>query len=343
MLAPLGRVQVLERPASPTELVSQRAAKKGKSDLDHTEGMEFESEAVEVLSAGVTDRAVDPIVMEKTGGVVVNGADKVSYAAMAAESVSSIDECMIGKEPMNESNENVGGMGPRVDADGSQPELYGPWMMAANCRRRSGRVEATNYGMRRTTEVVSGSCFSVLNERNGEGELPNEDDLEREAIVAIREDVERPYQRIYADGKGMVQDRGVRLNKSYLESNLSRRPRAKESAASGSNDDVAKTSNRQREELSLSKLYGKENMSLRIKKGHGFQAPSRAALRDWIPNVSRMIDDDAQNMRHGLEHEFEVIDDEDPKETNSEVEVAVQNLIPGGRSSAVGMDLGPSQ
>ncbi|KAK8716648.1 hypothetical protein V6N13_043953 [Hibiscus sabdariffa] len=86
-------------------------------------------------------------------------------------------------------------------------------------------------------------------------------------------------------------------------------------------------------------------MSLRIKKGHGFQAPSRAALRDWIPNVSRMIDDDAHNMRHGLEHEFEVMDDDEPEETNttSEVEVAVQNLLLGGRSSAVGMDLGPSQ
>ncbi|KAK8716649.1 hypothetical protein V6N13_043954 [Hibiscus sabdariffa] len=199
MLAPLGRVQVLERPASPTELVSQRAAKKGKSNLDHTEGMELESEAVEVLSAGVTDRAADPIVMEKTGGAAVNGVDKVSYAAMAAKPVSSNDECMVGKEPMNESNENVGGIGPRVGADGSLPELYGQWMMAANRRRRNG----------------------LLNEGNGEGELPNEDDLEREATVAIRKDVERPHQRINAAGKGMVQDRGVRLNKSYLESNPS--------------------------------------------------------------------------------------------------------------------------
>ncbi|KAK8663339.1 hypothetical protein V6N13_083162 [Hibiscus sabdariffa] len=67
MLALLGRVQVLERLTSPTELVSQREAKKGRSDLDRTEGMECESETVQVLSAGAIDRAADPIVMEKTG------------------------------------------------------------------------------------------------------------------------------------------------------------------------------------------------------------------------------------------------------------------------------------
>ncbi|KAK9012129.1 hypothetical protein V6N11_040198 [Hibiscus sabdariffa] len=206
MLAPLGRVQVLERPASPTELVSQRAAKKGKSNLDHTEGMELESEAVEVLSAGVTDRAADPIVMEKTGGAAVNGVDKVSYAAMAAKPVSS--NVSSGKS-FNFTEEEVVVLDEDclVDDSGAFPMI-----------KFSDRVHDQIDKNMQNVIIVR---LLVLNEGNGEGELPNEDDLEREATVAIRKDVERPHQRINAAGKGMVQDRGVRLNKSYLESNPS--------------------------------------------------------------------------------------------------------------------------
>ncbi|KAK9029847.1 hypothetical protein V6N11_031292 [Hibiscus sabdariffa] len=212
-------------------------------------------------------------------------------------------------------------MGPRVGADGSPPEQYGPWMMAANRHLRNGRVEATNAGMRRTTEVVSGSRFSVLDEGNGEGELPNEDDLVKEVPAVIREDVERPPQRKNVTGKGLVQDHGVQLNKSYFESNPSRCFRTKESTASGS----------------------KHVEVVSLVEEHPAEASIRAVPMASGSHVAVTMSDKGNNMRHGLEHEFEVIDDDDPEETNSEVEVAVQNLIPGGQLTAIGMDLGPSQ
>ncbi|KAL4324878.1 hypothetical protein GQ457_11G030110 [Hibiscus cannabinus] len=87
-LAPIGQVSVLERPASPTALVNQPAAKKGRSDFDCVEGMECESDVVEV-STGVTGRDAEPIIMEGTGDAVANGSDKVSYATIAAKSAKS--------------------------------------------------------------------------------------------------------------------------------------------------------------------------------------------------------------------------------------------------------------
>ncbi|KAL4296305.1 hypothetical protein GQ457_12G031070 [Hibiscus cannabinus] len=584
-LAPIGQVSVLERPTSPKELVSQPAAKKGRSDLDCMEGMECELETVEI-SAGATDRDAEPIIMEGTGDVVANGTDKFSYATMAAKSAinkgrsgknfnfsefevvvrdedclvddseafptiqfsekihdqidlsmqnviivrllgkaigfgallnrlhalwrptgeiqlidldndyylvrfadssdytraltdgpwtiygsylivqpwsrsfstsekhlshvvvwirlpglpyryycktlfrriaavigrvvkvdyntkeagrgkfarltvlvdlnkplkscigidnfvqrleyeglqhicfgcgvygHSKDECRVGKEPTTETREDVGNMGLRVGSDGSPQELYGPWMMAVNRRRRFGRVEASNVGTRRLEKIATTSRFSILNEKIGEGELPSEDALVSDVPTGLDEFVGRPISRLSAADNGLLQDKGVRFNKSYLESNPSRRSRAKDtivngskrvevvslleehpaeasiravSMASGSHvavsvsdkGDAARSLHKRGEGLSVAKVRGKENKGLRFKKGSAFQIPPRAALKDWIPNVSRRIDADAQALRHGLGNDFEVMDDDDPDDLD--------------RASAVNMDVGPFQ
>ncbi|KAL4304455.1 hypothetical protein GQ457_10G010860 [Hibiscus cannabinus] len=591
-LAPIGQVPVLERPASPTDLGSQPAVKKGRSELVGMEGMDCESEFAEA-SAGGADRVSEPVLMESTGGLIADGAAKVSYAEMAAKSATnpgrsgknfnysevevvvrdedclvddsgafpriqfsekvhdqidqsmrnviivrllgkvigfgallnrlhalwrpvgeiqlidldndyylvrfadsrdyamaltdgpwtiygsylivqpwsrsfstlekhpshvvvwirlpglpyryyckalfrriaavigsvvkvdyntkeagrgkfarivvlvdlnkplkscvgidnfvqrleyeglqnicfgcgvighSKEECRVGKESVSEEKEDVGLMGPRVGSDGSPQELYGPWMMAVNRRRRFGRVTISSVGTGRSAGLGSASRFSVLNEEDGVGELPSEAALVRDVPVRDERDVA-------ASGSGLSQNKGVRFNKSYLESNPPRRSKLKEnvdvgskrmevvslleehpveagvravSMASGSHvaisvsdkGDAARSQHRRVEGLSVTKGRGKENKGLRFKKGNAFQLPPRAALRDWIPIVSRRIDADAQALRHGLANDFEEMDDDDPVDLQSEGDAVIQSPIPRDRSSAGVMDVGPLQ
>ncbi|KAK8598285.1 hypothetical protein V6N13_094258 [Hibiscus sabdariffa] len=348
-LAPIGQVSILERPTSPMELVSQPAAKKGRSDLDCTEGMDCESGAVEV-SAGDTVQAADPIIMEGTGGAAANGADKVSYATMSAKSVTNNgrsgknfnfseveEECRVGKEPANETREDVGNMGPRVGSDGSSQELYGPWMMAVNRRRRIGRVEVSNVGTRRSAGIATASRFSVLNVRTGEGELPSEDALVSDVPTGLGEDVGRSAPRQPATGSGLLQDTGVRFNKSYLESNPSRRSRAKEAIANGS---------KRVEVVSLMDEHPVEASIRAVSMASGSHvAISVSGKGDAARSLHRRGEglSVAKAMRHGLENDFEVMDDDDSDELQREGDAAVQSLVRRDRSSAVSMNVGPLQ
>ncbi|KAK8648708.1 hypothetical protein V6N13_129453 [Hibiscus sabdariffa] len=227
-------------------------------------------------------------------------------------------------------------MGPRVGSDGSPQELYGPWMMAVNRRRWFSRGEASNISTRRSEGIATASRFSVLNEAVDEGVLPSEDGLARDVPSGLDQAVGRPTSRRQpAVANGLLQDRGVRFNKSYLESNPSRRSRVADTIASGSKrvevvslleehpaeaslrevslasgshvaisvsdkGDVARSLHKRGEGLSVAKGRGKENKGLRFKKGSAHQIHSRAVLKDWLPNIARRIDADAQALRHGL-------------------------------------------
>ncbi|KAK8541665.1 hypothetical protein V6N12_014292 [Hibiscus sabdariffa] len=199
---------------------------------------------------------------------------------------------MVGREPPIESRVNTGDLGPHAGTTGSTPELYGPWIMAVNRRRRNVRISYVGS------------------------------------------------------------DREVRLTKVYLESNLTRCTKAGKSVASGSNrvevvslveDHPTEASVREVPTLYGSHVRGKENKGLRIKKGPGLRPPTRAVLRDWILSVSHVIDVEARRIRHGLEQEYEVMDDDNPDESNSDVEVAVQNMVHGDSLIETGMDVVSSQ
>ncbi|KAK8480683.1 hypothetical protein V6N11_009323 [Hibiscus sabdariffa] len=355
-LAPIGQVSILERPTSPMELVSQPAAKKGRSDLDCTEGMDCESGAVEV-SAGDTVQAADPIIMEGTGGAAANGADKVSYATMSAKSVTNNgrsgknfnfsevevvvrdEDCLVddsGTFPTIQFSEKVH---DQIDqsSDGSSQELYGPWMMAVNRRRRIGRVEVSNVGTRRSAGIATASRFSVLNVRTGEGELPSEDALVSDVPTGLGEDVGRSAPRQPATGSGLLQDTGVRFNKSYLESNPSRRSRAKEAIANGS---------KRVEVVSLMDEHPVEASIRAVSMASGSHvAISVSGKGDAARSLHRRGEglSVAKAMRHGLENDFEVMDDDDSDELQREGDAAVQSLVRRDRSSAVSMNVGPLQ
>ncbi|KAL4319188.1 hypothetical protein GQ457_18G002400 [Hibiscus cannabinus] len=291
----------------------------------------------------------------------------------------SKEECQAGKESETEMREDVGNKGPRVGSDGSPQELYGPWMMDVNRRQRFSLGEASNISTRRSEGIATTSRFSVLNENVAEGELPSEDALARDVPSGFDQAVGRPTSRRQAPAdNGLLQDRGVRFNKSYLESNPSRRSKGTDTITSGSkrvevvslleehpaeasirevslasgshvaisvsdNGDVARSLHKRGEGLSVAKGRGKENRGLRFKKGSVHQSPSRAALKDWIPNISRRIDADAQALRHGLGNNFEVMDDDDPDDSQGDGDAAIPPLVRRDRVSADNMDVGPLQ
>ncbi|KAK8690074.1 hypothetical protein V6N13_088777 [Hibiscus sabdariffa] len=56
-----------------------------------------------------------------------------------------------------------------------------------------------------------------------------------------------------------------------------------------------------------------------------------------------MIDDEVRRMHHGLEHEYEVMDNDDPDEANGEVDVTVHHMSSGNHLAGTGMNIVPSQ
>ncbi|KAK8594001.1 hypothetical protein V6N12_046072 [Hibiscus sabdariffa] len=90
---------------------------------------------------------------------------------------------------------------------------------------------------------------------------------------------------------------------------------------------VSKVSLRSREGSSLSKQHVKVNKSLHFKQTMGVRSLPCVTLTDWLMGVSSMIDDEAQWMQHGLERNHEVIDNDDPKGTNLEVDMAKREVM----------------
>ncbi|KAL4341873.1 hypothetical protein GQ457_08G009200 [Hibiscus cannabinus] len=561
-LVSIGQVSVLERPVSPSALVNQPAAKKGMSDFDCVEGMECESDVVEV-STGVTGRDAEPIIMEGTGDAVANGSDKVSYATIAAKSAKSgknfnfsevdvvvrdedclvdvsgafpkiqfsekvhdqidlsmrnviivrllgkvigygallnrlhvlwrptgeiqlidldneyylvrfvdtsdysraltdgpwtiygsylivqpwsrsfstsekhpshvvvwirlpglpyryyckalfrriaavigrvikvdyntkevgrgkfarlvvlvdlnkplkacigIDnfvqrleyeglqhicfgygvyghskeECRADKESKTEMREDVGNRGPRVGSDGSPQELYGPWMMVVNRRRRFSRGEASNISTRRSEGIATASRFSVLNENVAEGELPSEDALARDVPSGFDQAVGRPTSRRQASAdNGLLQDRGVRFNKSYIESNPSRKSKGTDTIASGSKRvEVVSLLEEHPAEASIREVSMASGSHVAISVSDKGDA-ARSLHKRWEGlSVAKGRGKENRALRHGLGNDFEVMDDDDPDDSQGDGDAAILPLVRRDRVSADNMDVGPLQ
>ncbi|KAK9026009.1 hypothetical protein V6N11_038858 [Hibiscus sabdariffa] len=231
-------------------------------------------------------------------------------------------------------------MGPRVGSDGSPQELYGPWMMAVNRRRWFSRGEASNISTRRSEGIATASRFSVLNEAVDEGVLPSEDGLARDVPSGLDQAVGRPTSRRQpAVANGLLQDRGVRFNKSYLESNPSRRSRVADTIASGSKRvEVVSLLEEHPAEASLREvsLASGSHVAISVsdkgdvarslhKRGEGLSVAKGRGFAAWIGEY------------------FEVMDDDDPDDSQGDGNAAIPPLVRRGRVSAVNMDVGPLQ
>ncbi|KAK8698011.1 hypothetical protein V6N13_114143 [Hibiscus sabdariffa] len=60
-----------------------------------------------------------------------------------------------------------------------------------------------------------------------------------------------------------------------------------------------------------SKQQVRLSRGLRIKQPLGVRSSYRVLVSDWLPGVVDMIDDEAQRIQHGLDRDYEVMNDDD--------------------------------
>ncbi|KAL4297572.1 hypothetical protein GQ457_12G012130 [Hibiscus cannabinus] len=71
-----------------------------------------------------------------------------------------------------------------------------------------------------------------------------------------------------------------------------------------------------KEGFNVSKSHSKENHGLRLQKGSGSWSSNHTLLSKWLPSTINMVDDEARQIQHGLEFDYDVMDDDDPREAN---------------------------
>ncbi|KAK8676635.1 hypothetical protein V6N13_142208 [Hibiscus sabdariffa] len=133
--------------------------------------------------------------------------------------VDESEDCSVGREAPNEVRVSGGGVGLRLEADGSLSYRYGPWMVAANRRRRYAPPNSVAIDSGTAKGLVLGSRFASL--------TTIEDDVGLEPIREARCDIgvmvgsgdTRAEAGSILRGKQVVQDNGMKFNKSYMASN----------------------------------------------------------------------------------------------------------------------------
>ncbi|KAK8511484.1 hypothetical protein V6N13_024117 [Hibiscus sabdariffa] len=262
----------------------------------------------------------------------------------------SQEECTVGRVDPNAERETSRVVGPRLEVDGSLSERYGPWMVAANRRRRYSEPSAVAMGPQAAKGYQSGSRFAALvSEDDGVG---LEQNLEADRHVGAAEPSSGPRVEVDANarGKRVIQGNGLKFNKAYMVSNPSRVPKGdkrissdhKEMAVVSLVEDaiaegfVREVSAKKGNHLAAtvldgtqglkgsdrvgegsSKHTGRQNRGLRIKQPLGVRSSPRASVSNWVPGVMNMVDAEARRMQHGLDQSYEVLDDDDPDGGNS--------------------------
>ncbi|KAK8692441.1 hypothetical protein V6N13_075900 [Hibiscus sabdariffa] len=232
--------------------------------------------------------------------------------------------------------------GPRFEADGSLSKRYGPWIVAAN-RRRQYSIPNT-VAMDVATGHKSGSRFAAL--ATGEAGEGSEQTMEAGRDVRDVPELSGPRVEVAADAreKQVVQGTSRKFNKAYMVSNPKRPSKGDKEALNGSRtvevvslmegvtvegiarevsakmgshvvtvtDGTHVTKGLNRAGEGSSKQQVRLNRGLRIKQPLGVRSLSRVPISNWTPGVVSMIDDEAQRMQHGLDRDYEVMDDDDP-------------------------------
>ncbi|KAL4340504.1 hypothetical protein GQ457_08G008970 [Hibiscus cannabinus] len=205
----------------------------------------------------------------------------------------SQEECTVGRVVPNTEREISRVVGPRLEADGSLSERYGPWMVAAN------RVDA------------------LVSEEDGAG---SEQNVEEDRNVGATESLSGPRVEgdVIARGKRVIQGNGVKHNKAYMVSNPSRGPKGdkrvsidpKEVAVVSLVEDaiaegfVREVSAKKGNHLAATildgtqglkgservgegslKHNGRQNRGVRLKQPLGVCSSPRASVSNWVPVV----------------------------------------------------------
>ncbi|KAL4386741.1 hypothetical protein GQ457_09G028410 [Hibiscus cannabinus] len=233
----------------------------------------------------------------------------------------SQEECTVGRVVPNTEREISRVVGPRLEADGSLSERYGPWMVAANRRRRYSAPNAMAMGPQTEKGYQSGSRFAALvSEEDGAG---SEQNMEEDRNVGAAESLSGP--RVEGDaiarGKRVIQGNGVKHNKAYMVSNPSRGPKGdkrvsidpKEVAVVSLVEDaiaegfVREVSAKKGNHLAATILDGTQVLKGSERVGEGSLKHNGRQNRG------------ARRMKHGLDQRYEVMDDDDPDGGNSTV------------------------
>ncbi|KAK8537973.1 hypothetical protein V6N12_044112 [Hibiscus sabdariffa] len=261
-------------------------------------GMEVEEIGMDSLNSGATVSAAS------TRGT--KDGKTTTYAAMVAKPHSK-DSC--SKQVLNFTNEDVvvldegclvdessafsGGVGLRLEGDGSLTERYGLWMVAANRRRCYAPPSSAGMDSVAATGFMSGSRFATL--------TTVEDVAGSEQIMEARPDARGTIEQAdtgveagsISRGKQVVQDNGIKFNKAYMASNPIWQPKV---GKGGPN--------------AFGCLFAISSSGHKLLLG-----------------VVDMIDYEARRMQHGLDRDYEVMDDNDPYGCNFEVEIIEQSIL----------------
>ncbi|KAK8603759.1 hypothetical protein V6N13_096231 [Hibiscus sabdariffa] len=236
-------------------------------------GMEVEEIGMDSLNSGATVSAAS------TRGT--KDGKTTTYAAMVAKPHSK-DSCS-----------KQGGVGLRLEGDGSLTERYGLWMVAANRRRCYAPPSSAGMDSVAATGFMSGSRFATL--------TTVEDVAGSEQIMEARPDARGTIEQAdtgveagsISRGKQVVQDNGIKFNKAYMASNPIWQPKV---GKGGPN--------------AFGCLFAISSSGHKLLLG-----------------VVDMIDYEARRMQHGLDRDYEVMDDNDPYGCNFEVEIIEQSIL----------------
>ncbi|KAK8690682.1 hypothetical protein V6N13_074213 [Hibiscus sabdariffa] len=207
------------------------------------------------------------------------------------------------------------------------------------------------------SEYARQSRFAALaSEDDGTG---SEQNLEADRTVVAAEALSDSRVEVedITHGKRVIQGNGLKFNKAYMGSNPSRLSKSDKrpsvdpkevavvslvegvitegifrevSAKKGNHvavlvldgTQVPKVLDRPGE--GSSKHNVRPNRGLRIKQQLGVRSSPRASVSNWVPGVMNMIDAEARRMQHGLEQNYEVMDDDDPDGGTSAAEMEDQ-------------------
>ncbi|KAK9045792.1 hypothetical protein V6N11_051700 [Hibiscus sabdariffa] len=205
--------------------------------------------------------------------------------------------------------------------------------------------------------IARQSRFAALaSEDDGTG---SEQNLEADRTVVAAEALSDSRVEVedITHGKRVIQGNGLKFNKAYMGSNPSRLSKSDKrpsvdpkevavvslvegvitegifrevSAKKGNHvavlvldgTQVPKVLDRPGE--GSSKHNVRPNRGLRIKQQLGVRSSPRASVSNWVPGVMNMIDAEARRMQHGLEQNYEVMDDDDPDGGTSAAEMEDQ-------------------
>ncbi|KAK8689176.1 hypothetical protein V6N13_087901 [Hibiscus sabdariffa] len=273
--------------------------------------MEVDESGMEGLSLGAAKLAA------------LNEGSKEGTTAMYA----AMEDCSRGGEDSREACVNKDGVGPRVAADGSLTERYGPWMAATNHRLHFTPPSSVVKVSADATGLGSGSRFAILNMEDNEVDAGHTMEARRGAR-GMKELVDTIVEvGAVSRGKKVVQDDGMRFNKAYMAYNPKRQSKVRKGAPSGS---------KKVEVVSLVEGVVAEGMSRDA--AFGVRSSGRVPVTGWMSGVSDMIDDEARRMQHGLDRDYEVMDDDASGGGNSAVEMTDQSMCFSDEVAEVGDD-----